>query len=197
MAILATAIVLRFVLGLVFSVSALYKLASFRQSEQSVEAYQLGLKSLARPLTWALISAELIVGPSLVFGWNVPWIASAAAVMLLIFIGISISALVRKLNVTCSCFGMLYREPISSQTILRDCLLLLIALFLLFKGSAGLLFSPANPLTALVVLESAVIVIFILLMALLVSRLLLRKLSVRREENTLKRAQVQFEQRVG
>ncbi len=73
----------------------------------------------------------------LLTGIYTDWAALAVAVMLVTFMIAVGIAMARKLNLTCSCFGLLYRERVGWSTQVRDGVLLALALFILLADTGG------------------------------------------------------------
>ena len=68
----------------------------------------------------ALPWVELTVGIALLFGFLIHLSALAALAMVASFMIAALWAIARRLNLTCSCFGLLYRERIGLSTVVRD-----------------------------------------------------------------------------
>ena len=127
----------RLILGAVFLMSAVPKLAAPRQFARDVQQYRLLPRPLASAFGYALPYAELVVAALLLMGIYTEWAALGVAVMLLTFMIAVGVAMARKLNLTCSCFGLLYRERVGWSTQARDAVLLAIALFSLLADTGG------------------------------------------------------------
>ncbi|MCX5689897.1 MAG: DoxX family membrane protein [Planctomycetota bacterium] len=132
--------ILRLVLGGLFVFAAVMKLQDIQGFAFSVKAFELfpasadhAPKLLAFVVPWT----ELLVGLLLILGL---WTRAASMLLALILIGFIagiISVLARDLNVSCGCFGRFEKPctgPISSCHIVRNCVLLLATLFVLWKG---------------------------------------------------------------
>lgn len=141
----AVQLVLRVALGGLFVFAAYHKLKppasegalSGPQSfASSVLAFKIGLPDvLVRAAVACTPWIELVAGLALIFG---VWRRAAAAIigaLLVLFIGLIISVLVRKLPVDCGCFGDLSPfcdKAISECNIVQNAVLLAIAAYLTF-----------------------------------------------------------------
>ena len=86
----------------------------------------------------------------LLSGFLVTWGALAAIGMLVTFMIVVGSAMVRGLNLSCSCFGILYRERVGWPTQIRDSVLLAMAVYVIWQSdrvlTIGQLVSNPTPL---------------------------------------------------
>jgi len=71
---------------------------------------------------------EIGVGSALVMGLLVPYVGGAALALLLVFTLVAIMAVVRGLDVPCSCFGATSGAPLSRRTVARNGLFALLLL---------------------------------------------------------------------
>ena len=131
-------LILRLVLGTVFLMSAAAKLAAPRQFVADVKEYRLLPRPLASAFGYVLPYAELSAAIMLMGGFYINVAALAVAVMLVVFLIAVGAAMIRKLNLTCSCFGLLYRERVGWPTQIRDGILLAMALVVLAADSGEL-----------------------------------------------------------
>lgn len=130
----------RLVVGAVFLMAGLAKLGATDKLEESVSRYQLGIRGRpARLIATALPPAEIGLGTVLVLGFAPLAFAILAACTLTGFVLIQAVAVVRGLPVQCSCFGILYVEPVGARTIIRDGTLVVLAFFLVATGGGGYL----------------------------------------------------------
>ena len=130
-------LVIRLILGAVFLMSAVPKLAAPRRFASDVQQYGILPRPLASAFGYALPYAELAAAALLLTGVYTEWAALGVAVMLLTFMFAVGVAMARKLNLTCSCFGLLYRERVGWSTQIRDAILLAVALFILVAETGG------------------------------------------------------------
>lgn len=130
----------RLVVGAVFLMAGLAKLGATDKLEESVSRYQLGLSGRpARLIAATLPPAELGLGIVLVLGLAPLASALVAAITLTGFVLVQVVAVARRLPVQCSCFGILYVEPVGARTIIRDAILGVLAFFLVASGGGGYL----------------------------------------------------------
>lgn len=130
-------LVARLILGAVFLMSAVPKLAAPRQFASDVQQYGILPRPLASAFGYALPYVELTTAALLLTGFYTDWAALGVAVMLVVFMVAVGVAMVRKLNLSCSCFGLLYRERVGWSTQVRDGILLTMALFILVADTGG------------------------------------------------------------
>ena len=126
----------RLIVGAIFLMSAISKLAVPRQFAKDVQRYRLLPHPLASTFGYALPYVELVAALSLLTGVYANWAALAVVVMLVSFMIAVGVAMFRKFNLSCNCFGLLYRERVGWSTQIRDGVLLAMALFVLV-GDAG------------------------------------------------------------
>ena len=115
-------------LGAVFVMSAVPKLVAPRRFVQDVLRYRVGPQPAARAYGWLLPYMELGVGFGLLLGWNVAWAAGGVLIMVASFMVAVAVAMARGESLTCSCFGLLYRERVGWKTQSRDAFLGVLAL---------------------------------------------------------------------
>ena len=127
----------RLILGAIFLMSATPKLVAPRQFANDVQQYRLLPHPLASAFGYALPYTELAAAALLLTGFYTEWAALGVAVMLVTFMIAVGVAMARKLNLTCSCFGLLYRERVGWSTQIRDGILLAVALFILVAENGG------------------------------------------------------------
>jgi peroxiredoxin len=167
----------RLVIAGVFATSGAAKLFDRSVSRQAMVDF--GIPSLLAPSFGVLLPiVELVVAVSLVPAALAWWGALGALLLLLAFnIGIGVN-LARGRAPNCHCFGQLHSEPVGRQTLVRNALLLVIALYIAVRGFGH----PGPTLTAwvteLTVAQRAFVVIGIAAIAFLalLSGLLLRLL---------------------
>ena len=117
--------------------SAVPKLAAPRQFVNDVQQYGMLPRPLASAFGYALPYVELVAAVLLLTGIYTNWATLGVAVMLLTFMVAVGVAMARKLNLTCSCFGLLYRERVGWSTQIRDGILLAAVLFILVADTGG------------------------------------------------------------
>jgi hypothetical protein len=94
------------------------------------QARDLGAPGWAVPL---LPWVELALGACLVVGLGHPWAPLGAAALLAVFTGAVVRALAGGRRPPCACFGALSARPIGARTVVRN--LVLIALALVALGA--------------------------------------------------------------
>ena len=94
----------------------------------SIDAYQLlpewAVLLLGHWLPWV----ELAIGLFLMAGILLPYVAASAAGMLAVFFGLMARAFIKGMTINCGCFGL--GEEISAQTLVRDGVLVALAIAL-------------------------------------------------------------------
>ena len=125
----------RLVLGIVFCVSAVPKLIAPAKAVSDVQNYRILPKPIAIAFGWALIPAEMVSGLALLSGYGARWAALAVLMMLVSFMAAVAIGMARKQNLTCTCFGLLYRERVGWNTQARDAILALMALAVALGGA--------------------------------------------------------------
>lgn len=122
----------RIILGLVFIIASVEKIAMPGEFALSVQAYQIVPLPLVNIVALILPWIELICGLFLLGGIFVRSSSVLLSCLLVIFIlGIS-TALVQNLKIDCGCFGPTHATPIGWKKILEDVGLLLLAIQLYF-----------------------------------------------------------------
>ncbi len=116
--------------------SALAKLATPRGFAQDVREYQILPGRLAEAFGYVLPFAEISAAALLLSGLYPQWGAGAIIAMLVVFMMAVGWAMARGLNLSCACYGLLYRERVGWQTQIRDGILLAMAL-VVFVGDDG------------------------------------------------------------
>lgn len=132
-----SALFVRLILGAIFLMSAVPKFAAPRQFASDVQQYGILPRPLASAFGYALPYAELLAAALLITGVYTQWAAFGVAVMLVVFMVAVGVAMARKLNLSCSCFGLLYRERVGWSTQVRDGILLAMALFILLAEAGS------------------------------------------------------------
>jgi hypothetical protein len=118
----------RIVIGLVFAVSSIGKARNIPHFTEAITSFRIIPKSLSRSAAPVFLSCEFAViilmvvgGPLLKTGFLL------AAMLLLIFCGALLSALARKIDTSCHCFGA-SEKPVSAADIWRNVGLIFCAL---------------------------------------------------------------------
>ena len=126
-------LVARLILTGVFVSAALPKIMDPIAFEASVNAFRVTGPELSAWVALCLPWLELVVG----FGLLVPWIQRAGglliALLLVVFIGLHMSAWIRGLDISCGCFGTNSSDisPNYLWLITRNLLLLIVCCFVI------------------------------------------------------------------
>lgn len=124
----------RFVLAGIFLYSGYLKWESPLIFEAVLYTYDLFPQTLIPLIVRYFPWAEMVLGLALLVGFRhgVRYLAAASALLLLFFIVILSITYLRGIDADCGCFGP--GDPISPRTLVRDGLMLIPALYLLFAG---------------------------------------------------------------
>ncbi len=138
----------RIVLGLVFIIASIDKIAFPDAFAANIQAYGLTPYPLVNLMALILPWLELICGIFLLTGVLVRSSAAIISALLVIFIVAIVIALVRDLKIDCGCFGKDHLTPIGWDRVLEDIGLLLLGIYLYFfpypRFSVENLFSPVD-----------------------------------------------------
>ena len=118
--------------------SAVPKMASPRQFANDVQQYKLLPRPLGSAFGYVLPYVELAAALMLLTGVCSSWAALLVVGMLVSFMIAVGVGMIRKLNLNCNCFGLLYRERVGWSTQVRDGILLTMALLIVFGGTGDL-----------------------------------------------------------
>ncbi len=142
----------RLAVGSIFLMAGATKLAGRRRMVDDIRSYRLLPDVLARIYGSALPWMEVLAASSLLSGILVEAGCLLAMLLLISFVSAVGIAVRRRLNLSCGCLGLLYRERVGWGTLSRDGILLAVdAVALLFGRNAfslpevvAHLDSPAN-----------------------------------------------------
>ncbi len=125
----------RIILAGIFIYSGYVKWESPLLFEAVLYTYDLFPRSSIPLITGCFPWVEMALGLSLLigFGKKIKYLAGAAAALLLFFIAIITITYFRGIEADCGCFG--FDDPISPIAIIRDSLILIPALYLLFADA--------------------------------------------------------------
>ena len=149
-------------LGAVFLISAIPKILSPNKTARDVRNYRLLPVPVSNVTGWLLGPVELLIAV-LLLGNLAPWWGSLTVGLLLVAFMVTVgTAMARKQNLSCSCFGLLYREKVGWHTLYRDAILL---------GMAALVFlsTPATSLLEINLTPGSINVFFLQAVFLLVA----------------------------
>ncbi len=122
----------RLILGMVFIVASIDKIALPEAFAASIQAYDLLPIGIINILALVIPWMELLCGIFLVTGMLVRSSSAVVSVLLGVFVIAMVSALLRNLTIDCGCFGKAYATPVSWARVLEDAGLLLLGLHLFF-----------------------------------------------------------------
>ncbi len=137
-------LVLRLVLGGLFIFAAVMKLSSPAAFAMAIAAFKVipaHADHLTKLSAYAVPWIELVCGLCLLAG---AWTRAAALVistLLVAFIAMILSTMIREMDVTCSCFGKFEipcEGPVGWCHVVRNAVLLAISVFVLWKGPGSL-----------------------------------------------------------
>lgn len=122
----------RLILGMVFIVASIDKIAMPEAFAASIQAYDLMPMGIINVLALLLPWAELLCGIFLVTGMLVRSSSVIVSLLLCVFVAAMVSALSRDLTIDCGCFGKAYASPVSWTRVLEDAGLLILGIHLFF-----------------------------------------------------------------
>lgn len=122
----------KIILGIVFLLSGIGKLLDLSMAVISVDRFKLLPASLSPAATYLLVFVEITLGLILIIKKQPKFFAAATLALLTVFsIGVSFSIL-RGQSFDCGCFGSLIRSPIGIGLLIRNFILSLFSLIVLF-----------------------------------------------------------------
>lgn len=126
----------RIVLGMVFLVASIEKVADPAAFATSIGYYRLITGDIAMLTATILAWAELLCALALLFGVGVRGSSLLCFLMLVVFVAAIISALARGLDISCGCFT---QDPsagkIGWQKLVENSLLILVSVYLYYSTS--------------------------------------------------------------
>lgn len=128
----------RLLVGAVFLMSSPTKVVAPEAFVLNVLNYRVLPSRLAKAYGYILPYSELSVAILLLSGFLSRWAALAAILMLVSFISAISIAIRRGYHLDCSCFGLLYREPIGWSIMARDSVLVVAALVVFWADNGSL-----------------------------------------------------------
>jgi uncharacterized membrane protein YphA (DoxX/SURF4 family) len=121
----------RVVLAAMFFYTGYIKIEAPLQFAVTIAGYELFPEALipffAKWFPWA----EIVLGVFLLIGWKMRYVAAATTALLLFFTVILSITYFRGIDANCGCFD--FTSKISPMTILRDSIILIPAIYLLFE----------------------------------------------------------------
>ena len=124
----------RLILGVIFIVAGIDKIANPDAFSASIEAYKLLPYSLINVVALIIPWIELICGIFLVGGVYLRGASALLSILLVVFIFAIISAMMRELKIDCGCFGKEHATPVSWMKVLEDLGLFVLGIHLLLFG---------------------------------------------------------------
>ncbi len=122
----------RVIIGLVFIVAGVEKIANPESFAVSIENYKILpvfiINIVAIPLPWI----EFVAGLLLIFGVSVKENITIINLLLVIFIAIVLTALLRGLDIDCGCFGTLDGQKVGMRKVAENIILLAFGLFVYY-----------------------------------------------------------------
>jgi uncharacterized membrane protein YphA (DoxX/SURF4 family) len=141
----------RIILAVIFFYTGYIKIQDPLQFAIAISGYQLVPENLVMTVAQWFPWLELALGVFLLIGWKIRYIAGASAALLLFFTLILTITYFRGIEANCGCFS--FNDRITPQTIARDSIILIPAIFLLFEPRRRLRQSK-NPKSAIASSES-------------------------------------------
>ena len=121
---------LRIIMGLIFIYSGIQKISDPRGFGIAIENYRIFpffiINFLAITIPWL----ELITGMFLLFGILLKESSSIINVLLFLFIILLVSALIRKLDIDCGCFGTFDNQKVGLKKLLENTFLFVIGFYI-------------------------------------------------------------------
>ena len=136
------------ILGVIFLYSGYIKIDSPLQFAAAITGYQLVPENLVFTIAKYFPWLEIALGGILLTGWKSRYTAMAATGLLLFFTVILTITYFRGIHANCGCFS--FDDQISPKTIVRDSIIIIPALFLVFekrfhRGSKSKVPASVNP----------------------------------------------------
>lgn len=129
-------LILRLLLASLFTVAALAKVADIRGSARAMAGFGVPA-SLSTLFSVSLVIAEILIAAFLLIPGYAFYGAAGAAFLLIIFTVSMAWHYFRGNDQDCHCFGQLVKEPVGLQSIIRNTVLLILSVFLVYRGFAG------------------------------------------------------------
>jgi uncharacterized membrane protein YphA (DoxX/SURF4 family) len=118
----------RIALGLVFVYASYHKIVRPDRFSESIGNYKIIPYYLVNLFAITLPYVEALFGLFLIFHWVTPAAALGLNILMMVFLGALLSALLRGIDTGCGCFSAT-AEPISLTQILRDMLFLVMGIY--------------------------------------------------------------------
>ncbi len=134
----------RFFVALILIVAGASKLFQVKEFERAVASYQLLPKAFSRPVAIWLPRVELCAGLMLAFGVALVPVAYLTASLLAVFSAAVSINLIRGKEMSCNCFGASTPEKMTWLTVVRNLLLICMALSVALVPPVALAAWPAS-----------------------------------------------------
>jgi uncharacterized membrane protein YphA (DoxX/SURF4 family) len=131
-------LVSRIVLGAVFVVASVEKIAEPELFASSVQAYRMLPLFLINILALLIPWLELVCGILLVTGLKLRASSAILFILLCVFVVAIISAIFRGLSIDCGCFGSMVASPVGWDRVLEDVGWMVLCLHLMIFPKSGL-----------------------------------------------------------
>jgi uncharacterized membrane protein YphA (DoxX/SURF4 family) len=118
----------RWLVGAVLVYASIDKLVHPDAFAQSIANYRMVPMPLLHGFAWLLPVVEAVVGAALIVGWQRRGAALLAAMMMVMFIIAIAWALARGLDISCGCFDTEGGHGVGRDLLVRDVVLLVVAL---------------------------------------------------------------------
>lgn len=141
--------VIRIAIGLLLLLACYAKAAlTLEERRQQVARFRILPERFIAPTALLIPVVEGVLGANIVLGVGVRMSLACAATLFIVFVIVGCSVLMRKLHVSCGCFGKHSRATVSWVLVLRN---MLIAVLCLYLAERDWMWSVAEvpPLTAL------------------------------------------------
>jgi uncharacterized membrane protein YphA (DoxX/SURF4 family) len=134
-------------IGLVFIIASIDKIAAPDAFAASIEAYHLVPTAVINLMAITIPWVELFVGIFLLAGVSLRGSSLLAAVLLGVFSVAIISALLRGLTIDCGCFGKEHATPVSWMKVGEDVGMVIVSLLIYYFTAprGGPVPEPADP----------------------------------------------------
>ncbi len=124
----AFALAVRWGLAVLLLSACWHKLSAQPLFRATLAEYRLLPAALVRPAAWAVTGLELGVGFALVFSTTVVSLLAAAGLLGLYALAMGINIARGRVDIDCGCSGPAARQPLSGWLVLRNGLLIMLAL---------------------------------------------------------------------
>lgn len=125
---------IRILLGALFIYASFHKIIKPDRFLLAVNNYRFLPEFLARPFAAIVPWVELLCGLGLITGIFLKGASLVTTFLYLAFVVALVQALARGLDISCGCFADEGAEPIQAWTLVRDSLLLLLALWVFISS---------------------------------------------------------------